>query len=277
MPQFEAGQVEGGYAHAPSDSPVPASWPPWLTTLLLRLAGLVVLLACWEGVAHSGWVDPVLVAAPSEIASVFIDVVTSDIYWSAFRSTLELLAKGFGIAVIVGVGLGVLLGRVRIVDRAVGPYMNALYSAPIPVIIPFVTALLGYRMGSMLFIVAVMGVFDLFANTYQGVRETDRELQEVGRSFNASELQMWRFIVIPYALPYLALGLKLGMARALIGTILAEFYVSPSGLGYMIIAFGRRFDMARMFVPVLTFTFLGLIFVGAISYVVNRLEGWRTT
>jgi NitT/TauT family transport system permease protein len=131
-------------------------------------------------------------------------------------------------------------------------------------------------MASMLFIVAVMGVFDLFANTYQGVRETDRELLEVGRSFTASELQTWRFIVIPYALPYLALGLKLGMARALIGTILAEFYVSPSGLGYMIITFGRRFDMARMFVPVLTFTALGLAFVGAISYVVKRLERWRT-
>src|SRR5690606_4980025 len=126
----------------------------------------------------------------------------------------------------------------------ISPWMFALYAAPIPAIIPLLTAAVGFAYTAKLIIVVLLGVFPILINTKQGVQEVDEELLEVARSFRLTEWQIQRNIVIPSALPYILVGLRLGAVRSLIGTIVAEFYTSPGGLGYMIIVFARRFDNA---------------------------------
>ena len=121
----------------------------------------------------------------------------------------------------------------------------------------------------------LLGVFPILINTKQGVLEVDKELYEVASSFHCNPRQVMRHIVLPSALPFILVGLRLGAVRSLIGTVVAEFYTSPGGLGYMIIVFARRFDNASMFTPVLTLTLIGLSLVGVVRVVERRVTPWK--
>lgn len=246
---------------------------PWV----LRVLGLVFLLSVWEAWSRSGRVDPTLVAGPSRIVSRIPRVLTHELYGESLLSTLDLLARGFFLSVAIGITLGVVVGRIRVLDRALTPYLNALYAAPVPALAPILTITIGFGIASKLVVVVLVAVFPILINVQAGVKATDEDLIEVGRSFGASERQIWTHIVLPFAVPFIGVGLRLGVARALIGTVVAEFYTSPDGLGFLILIFARRFDTASMMTPVLTYTVLGLLLVGAFTYLERRLSTWRVT
>lgn len=239
------------------------------------IVAFVVILAAWEFFVSASDVDPTLFVPASRVLPSIPEVLADELYVESLIETLRLLGIGFAISAVLGIGSGLILGRVRLLDRALTPWANGLYAAPLPALIPIITAAVGYRLTAKLFVVVIIGVFPILINTFQGVVETDRELIEVARSFRSGELQIWRNVVLPSALPYILVGLRLGVVRCLIGTVVAEFYTSPGGLGYMIIIFSRRFDMASMLVPVLTLTTLGLVLVGAIALLERRITPWQ--
>jgi len=239
-------------------------------------AALVIILLLWELVVRASDVDPTLFVPPSRVFQAIPKVFSSDLYGVSLLETLRLLSLGFAISAFLGILFGLILGRVRLLDRSLTPWVNGLYSAPLPAIIPIITAAVGYALTAKLIVVVIIGVFPILINTFQGVSETDKDLLEAARAFRTSELQLWPNVVLPFALPYILVGLRLGVVRCLIGTVVAEFYTSPGGLGYMILIYGRRFDMAAMFIPVLTLTTLGLSLVAAIGLLERRLVGpWQ--
>lgn len=255
---------------------------PVLVRRALRSAGppaiaAVVLLVLWELAVRNSDLDPTLFVTPSAIALKIPEVVASDMYAESVSKTLRLLGIGFATATVLGISIGMLLGRVRLLDRALSPWMFALYSAPIPAIVPLLTATVGFAFTAKLIIVVLLGVFPILINSKQGVQEVDKGLLEVAHSFRASEFHIQTQVVLPSAVPFILVGLRLGAVRSLIGTIVAEFYTSPGGLGYMIMVFARRFDNASMFTPVLTLTILGLLLVGAVRLVERRLNPWQAS
>ena len=101
-------------------------------------------------------------------------------------------------------------------------------------------------------------VFPILINTYQGVKDVDRNLQEVARSFCSSEAQLWRHLIIPSALPFIVVGIRLAIGRGLVGMIVAEFYTSITGLGYMIVRYANAFETDKLFVPIVVVMVLGV-------------------
>lgn len=239
------------------------------------LLALILILSAWEFLVRISDVDPTLFVPPTRIVRAIPRVVTGELFVPSLGETLRLLALGFAISAVLGVSIGLITGRFKLLDRSLSPWISALYSAPLPAIVPIITAAVGYALGAKLIIVVVIGVFPILINTFQGVSETDQNLIEVARSFRTSELQIWRGVVLPYALPYILVGLRLGVIRCLIGTVIAELYTSPGGLGYMILIFSRRFDMSSMLVPVLTLTLLGLSLIAAVNLLERRFTPWR--
>lgn len=248
---------------------------PLLARVGPPVVALALILLAWEVAVRVSDVDPTLFTPPSRVLPRIPEVIASEQYGVSILATIQLLAIGFVIAAVLGILFGLVLGRARLLDRALTPWVNGLYAAPLPAIIPLLTAAFGFALTVKVVIVVLLGVFPILINTYQGVSETDPELIEVGRSFRLSELQVWRNIVVPFALPYILVGLRLGVVRSLIGTVVAEFYTSPGGLGYMITVFARRFDMASMLVPVLTLTVLGLALVGLVGLLARKLTPWQ--
>jgi ABC-type nitrate/sulfonate/bicarbonate transport system permease component len=238
----------------------------------LRALGLVAVLAAWE-LALSR-VNPIFSAPPSDVVRSIPEILSDPEYVPAVLSTVRLFVSGFTIAAILGVLLGLALARFRLLDVALTPYLNALYASPLPAIVPILTAILGYRTATKIVIVVLLAIFPILINVHQGARSVDATMLEVARSFRVGEARLWWDVILPSSLPYVVVGLRLGAARGMIGTAVAELYTSPDGLGYLILRYGFRFNMDAMLVVVLTFTLIGLVLSLTIGLLERRVRRW---
>ncbi len=239
----------------------------------LRALGGLFVLVLWHVVAVN--VNPIFSAPPGAVARVAPEVVGEPDYVPAVLGTLKLFFMGYAIAAILGVALGLALARFRLLDMSLTPYLNALYASPLPALVPIITVILGYQLTAKLFLVVLLAIFPILINAQQGAKSVDPTLLEVARSFRVSEPRIWRDIVFPSSLPYLVVGLRLGAARGMIGTAVAELYTSPEGLGYLIQKYGYRFDMDAMLVIVLTFTSISVLLSLGIGLLERRVERWQ--
>jgi sulfonate transport system permease protein len=224
--------------------------------LQVRLLSIFVLFLAWEYFGRR--VNPILFTYPTAISRAFIGLVASGELQSYMKESLLVLLYASILALVVGVFLGVVMGRFSIVDWATDIYISALYSMPMVAMVPLIVLWFGFKVPAKVIIVFLFMVFPILLNTYQGVKDVDRNLQEVARSFCSTEGQLWRHLIIPSAIPFIVVGVRLAIGRGLVGMIVAEFYTSVTGLGYMIVRYANAFETDKLFVPIVVVMVLGV-------------------
>lgn len=239
---------------------------------LLRLGSLVVILGVWEWYGRS--VNPLLFAPISSIAIAASQSIASGELWKYLSPSLVLMFQGLGLAMLIGVPLGVLMGRIRVVDTILEPYINALNATPSIAFVALLTLWFGSGTLGKTFVVFIFSVFGIILNTHQGVRNVETTLIEVARSFCTNERQMWRDVIIPSAVPYILVGFRLAIGRALVGIVIADFLMEVSGIGYLVNLYQNSFQVAKQFVPILTLMFLGVVLTEGAKLSERRLMPW---
>ena len=126
-------------------------------------------------------------------------------------------------------------------------------------LIPFILSLMGFGFVPKVLVVFLFAVFPVLYNTVEGARSIKPELIEVAKSFRSSEWALWREVMLPYTLPYTMTGVRQAIGRALVGMIAAEFFLSSTGLGQLIMGASQNFDTGGVFASILV---IGLIGVG---------------
>ena len=126
-------------------------------------------------------------------------------------------------------------------------------------LIPFILSLMGFGFAPKVLVVFLFAVFPVLYNTVEGARSIKPELIEVAKSFRSSEWALWREVMLPYTLPYTMTGVRQAIGRALVGMIAAEFFLSSTGLGQLIMGASQNFDTGGVFASILV---IGLIGVG---------------
>src|SRR6202023_4408016 len=125
-------------------------------------------------------------------------------------------------------------------------------------LVPLIVLWAGFETTAKVIILFLFAFFPMAINTYQGVKNVDPRVLEVGRAFRASEAQLWTNIVLPGALPFIVTGLRLAVGRGLIGMVLADLYTAISGIGYLIVRTASTYQGDKMFVPIVTLGLLGV-------------------
>jgi NitT/TauT family transport system permease protein len=249
--------------------------PPRARSLiwLVRLASIIFVLGSWEIFGRQ--VDPLFMSYPSAIAKAAVALIASGELIEALTSSIQTLVIGFVTASVIGLVLGLLIGRYRLVDAATDWLVNALYSTPLVAILPLVILWFGLGDMAKLFIVSLLAVFPVLINTAAGVRNVPASLIDVGSAFAASERQVFLKIILPATIPYMMTGLRLGIGRAIIGMVVAEFFTAITGLGAMIVKYGNQYDTASMFVPILMLMFLGIGLTIMVRAAEDYFAPWR--
>ncbi|MCW4114344.1 ABC transporter permease [Aurantimonas sp. MSK8Z-1] len=245
--------------------------PYWL----VRAISIVLILALWEVVGRQ--VSPLFMSYPSAIARAAVQLTASGELWGAFLSSMKTLTLGFLLATIAGVLLGLLIGRYRYVDAATDWLVNALYSTPLVAITPLVVLWFGLGFSAKLFIVFILAIFPVLINTASGVRNVPSQLIDVGNAFAASEREIFAKVILPASLPYMMTGIRLGIGRAIIGMVVAEFFTAINGLGALIIKYGNQFETAAMFVPILCLMLMGVVYTAIAIRFEHWVAPWRHT
>ena len=175
-----------------------------------------------------------------------------------FSNSTKLFLAGFILALIVGMPLGMLLARIRTLRIGVEPYIMILYATPMVALIPFILSMMGFGFAPKLLVVFLFAVFPVLYNTVEGARSIKPELIEVAKSFRSSEWALWREVMVPYTLPYTMTGVRQAIGRALVGMIAAEFFLSATGLGQLIMSASQNFDTGGVFASILIIGLLGI-------------------
>ena len=235
---------------------------------IVRMLSIIGVIGAWEILGRQ--VDPLFMSYPSAIAVAATQMIASGELLVGLMSSLRTLVVAFFIASVIGTALGLLIGRYQMVDAATDWLVNALYATPLVAIIPLVILWFGLGNTAKTFIVTILALFPVLINTTAGVRNVPKQLIDVGDAFAANERQIFTKIILPSALPYMMTGLRLGVGRAIIGMVVAEFFTAITGLGALIVKYGNQYDTASMFVPIFVLMLLGI----GLSLAVRRAEEW---
>lgn len=243
--------------------------------LIVKAITLVVVLSAWE--VAGNYVNPLFLSSPSAIAVAFYQLMASGELPQAIGSSLLSFALGVSFAIAVGITIGVAMGRIRMVEYILEPYVNALYSTPSIALIPLFILWFGVGLVSKIIIIFTLSVFIVIINTFSGVKNLSQGVIDIGAAFGASERQIFWKVVLPASLPFIMTGLRLAVGRAVLAMIVAEFFTSIAGLGGMIVKYGNFFQTAKMFVPIIVVSLLGVAAVEIIKYIEKRLAPWKET
>jgi sulfonate transport system permease protein len=243
-----------------------------LQEIAIRLGSLVVVLGMWE--VFGAKVDPVLFTTPSKIAAAAVTMIASGELWTYLWPSLVVLALGLTSAAVIGVAIGLLLARFWVLDVALGVYITFLYSTPSVALVPLIVLWAGFETTAKVIILFLFAFFPMTINTYQGVKNVDPRLIEVGRAFRCSERQLWTNIVLPGALPFIVTGLRLAVGRGLIGMVLADLYTAISGIGYLIVRTASTYQVDKMFVPIVTLGLLGVTLTALLRVLEIKVAPW---
>jgi ABC-type nitrate/sulfonate/bicarbonate transport system permease component len=235
------------------------------------VTGLTILIA-WEFVVRA--LAPAYVAKPSTVVLAIPKVLVDPAFLQALGATLAAVAEGLAITIVVGTCIGLLMGRSATVDRMIRVYINGFNAMPMIIILPLFSLWFGYSGSARIATIIFAAIFAITMNVADGARSVPREFLEVSRSFRSGRMRMLIDIVLPASMPYLLAGFRLAAGRALIGAVVAEFFLSIGGIGYYILYNSRSYHHNEAFVGVLLLAGFGVGFELLVNWTTRRFMPW---
>jgi ABC-type nitrate/sulfonate/bicarbonate transport system permease component len=246
-----------------------------IRSFVTRYYSVFVILIIWEVVARL--IDnAVFFPAPTTVAGVLGELLKSgDLVEHTAVSTFRALS-GFGLAAVLGIPLGIAMGRYRSWENFWNPLVSLSYPVPKIGLIPLFILWLGIGNLSKIAMILAAAIYPVVLSTYSGVKGTPTYVVWSARSLGASETEVLRKIVFPFALPHILTGLRLAMGISWILLFAAEMIAAQSGLGWLILYAERMLDTPTVFASLVTIAVLGFFFDRAFLTLSNRLCEWYT-
>ena len=244
-----------------------------VTAWILRAAILAGIILLWQRLSLSE--SQAVMPAPRAFVKAFYKLsFQTGAVWGPLGTSLILFFSGFLASVVIGIPIGLLMGRFRLVALALDPYVSFLYGLPIVVFVPIFVIWLGFGFNFGLAFVIVSAVWVVIINTMQGVLSVSPDLIDAGRSFCATERKIMRTIVIPSTVPFVIAGARLAFSVSWIGVIVSEVISSETGLGGMISSYATAFLQADMVVPITYIAVISVVLLTMANEFAPRLTPW---
>jgi NitT/TauT family transport system permease protein len=235
--------------------------PSWIGSLAL----LVIVLAGWEAYVRAFDISAFLLPPPSIILKAWVMRLATAALWHHTWVTASETMLGFAIAVVVGVGLGTVLGKVPWLERVLNPFIVATQVVPKVALVPLFIVWFGFGMTSKVIIAAVLAFFPILVNTVLGVKSVDRGHREVLLSLNASTWQSVTQLEFPSALPYILTGMEMGVVLSIIGAVVGEYLGGNQGLGNVAVREMNSYDTTALFAIIIHLSVLGFVFYALLA------------
>jgi NitT/TauT family transport system permease protein len=242
------------------------------TIRLIQVAGLVAFLIAWQ---VGGSTAPYLWSTPIRVAGDLYTLVFEDNLLGLIVQSLWTLLVGFALSMVIGVTIGMLMGRYRLFAVMFEPYFAAFYSVPRIAFVPLLVIWFGIGREMVIATVVTATTVLLVFSTAAGVREAGLAFSEVARSIGLTGRQMFTKVLLPGSIPYIATGMKLAVQRALVAVIVAEFVVGLTGIGKLLRDARVTLATDRLFASAFAVMVLGIVLITLTSSIERRLERWR--
>lgn len=234
--------------------------------------GLLVGMLAWEII---GRLIAIQFFPPfSAVVARLVQMTTSGMIIGNLTNSLTNLVVGFTLSAGTGLLIGAFMGVYRKVERALDVYIYALLTAPSLVFAPLFFSLFGLDRMTIVAVIFMYAAFFIIINTSAAIKAVPTPLVEMGRSYCASDRQLFFEIILPAALPLVMAGLRLGMGRAVKGMINGEMFIAAVGLGQIVIESQGAFDATSVLAVLLLIIIVALVAIKLVQLVDARLTSW---
>ena len=238
----------------------------------IQAASLAVFFLVWEIAGRT--TNPVLFSTPDKVIGAFFDMLGKGQLQEGFVIAAEDLLTGYILAVVVGMGVGLLMGRNRIVEQVLNPYINFMQATPLVAVVPLIVIWLGIGFPARVSVVFILALWSVIINTATGVKTVPRVMIDVARVYHLSERRVMREIALPNAVPHIFAGLRIALGKALIGMIIAEMEISIVGLGGLLSDYGNSFKTAYLLAGIFTASLVGVATAIFLEWSLARFFPW---
>jgi NitT/TauT family transport system permease protein len=243
--------------------------------LTIGAVAVGLFFVAWEGLSRAEVVSPLFLSSPIRIATTAARMLASGELVEHLRVSGVEFTLGYGLAVAVAVPAGLAAGWYLRVRFALAPFIWGLNATPRVAFLPLIILWLGIGLWSKVMVIFLGAFFPICISTMSGVETVERVHLNIACTFRASQIQIFRTIVVPTALPFILTGLRLGVGRALIGIVVAEIYAASAGVGYLVMMAGSTFQTDRLFVGIAILAGFGILSDVLFSRVERRIGRWR--
>ena len=240
------------------------SWAPWLL--------LIAIVALWQIICSAFDVSEFIFPSPSRIASQFWEF-RATIAAHAWR-TYWVTMTGFGLAIVVGLLLGFLVGSSRMAYAALYPLMTAFNALPKAAFVPILVVWFGIGIGPAILTAFLISFFPIMVNIATGLATLEPELEDVLRVLGARRLDVLIKVGLPRSMPYFYASLKVAITLAFVGTTVSEMSASNEGIGYLLISAGSAMQMGLAFAGLLVVGAMAMVMYELFSVIERRTTGW---
>jgi ABC-type nitrate/sulfonate/bicarbonate transport system permease component len=231
---------------------------------------IVAALWLWTNGASSYYYPPL-----GDVLTAFKDTWLFDRFGADVVPSLLRLAAGFAIAVVLGIGLGVVLGLNATLRRMASPIIEFMRALPAPALIPFAILVLGVEDDAKIFLIAIVCIFPVLLNTIDGVAGVEPTLLDTTTVYRIGALDRLRFVILPAAAPQIFAGMRTSLSLSLILMVISEMVASANGIGYFILQSQRSFAITEMWSGILLLGLLGYLFNFVFTLIERRVLAWH--
>lgn len=254
----------------------------WSSHLAVRVAGrwalrffmFFLFALAWELVVDWGWIAEVTVSRPTAIAEKIWDIYQTTLFWEFFRATVLSTLAGLGIGMGIGLSLAVTIVLFPWTRFIVSDYAVAFEAIPKVTLVPVLVTAFGFGLTSKLLLAAIISFFPIFLTTLAGVARVPEDNHRLLSSYQVNRIQRFYMLQFPHALPNFFGGLKVALANAIVGTILAEFLLGNEGLGFMIKLFFSQLKVADLFSVMIAVSLTALMLFFLLDLMQRKIAFW---
>ncbi len=281
MTALKSGTAEEADAFSRRPAGGPPSTPKGFRAILNKLlkyhrgfTSTVVIIAVWW--AAAAIIDNTLfLVGPFEVVGAIVELTMTGELQEHIAASSASFGIGFALAIVVGVTLGGLMAISRPFRLYVEPVVSALYATPLIAVAPLFILWFGLGITSKVAIVFLIAVFPIIINTLFGLANADSNLVETVDAFGGTRWHSFTKVLLPSSVPFLITGIRLAVARALVGVVVAEMFGARAGLGYLIFLSGQTYQTANLFAAVVVLAVSGVIAMGLLQVLERKLAPWR--
>jgi NitT/TauT family transport system permease protein len=235
-------------------------------------ASIALLLGAWQALGHSFGV--LFVPFTTTMERLWQMLVDGPLL-PALGVSAELYSVTLAINIVVGVSLGLVLARMKLVAAAFEPYIYILYATPTISLVPFVSVMFGFEFWPRVLVSVLISIFPVLLGTAEGARSIPRQHLDVAAIFGSNERQLWRDVILPYVMPFVMSGIKQSIALSMVGTLVAEFFLNPDGVAAVLLQGTTTIDSASVLAVTVFIAALAVVLVGVGELIERYLVRWR--
>jgi len=263
---------------ATTSAPVPAARRRrrFNRKLVTSWVAVAVLLAIWQIAPGAGWVDKTFLPPLSSVLDAWWQLVQNGELWIDIQASLQRSLTGFGIALLIGVPLGLLIGWYPLVAELLSPVLVIFLNTAAIALLPVFTLIMGIGETSKVAIILYASIWPILYNTISGVRNVDPLLIKSARSLGLSHVRLFQKVILPASIPTIFTGVRLGGAASILVLITTEMVGAKAGLGYLILNSQYNFQIPQMYAGILTVSAIGVAFNYLLLTLERRFSTWRS-